>query len=964
MSYRRALVGRWSRRDRLAVVVVAVAVAFLTGATLVVLAVGSSTTAIAADYGTNATVTSHASVQAAEQAAGPDAVVVPLATVEMPNGTATVAGVPEGSTVGGVSLRGADTPTLGRLDAARNVTLRGDGGQARLRVAPRSGGPFPADWYVAAPATVDRLGGERALVVTPADGVPARGAPMRGVLAFFIAGTRSALATLSVAAGVGATLVGVTVYSVTRMTVRDRLRDLFVLRATGATRWDVRRLFLERGLLLLGVGVALGYAVGVITTNLAVNVAVAVGLPTSLSTRVTAEAVRFLLPTYGGVVAIGALATLAAVQPELSKPPGNIEDATARFAFDGLGPRLLSMRTVVPTAATLAAFVTFLLVVAGLAGVAGPLAAGSGATITEPDSTHPIASDVPAAYAEPLRDRGIAASPEILLFLVSDGQPFPARGANYSAFSSVTDASLVAGEPPASPDEAVIGADLADTLGVGVGDRVVLGGSLRPAVTRVTVVGTFTAPGPDDDQLVVSLATARHLTRVGDGQVNFIRAERLPDIPETAGTASVTDLSAPSTVAAGESFTATVTVRNDGLADRTVSREVRFGGTRRTVEVRVPASGQRTTTVEFLAERRGTRPVVADDVRTNVTVLAPDAVRFDSVPERAPPRSAPLVRLLDARGRPVAGATVTAGNWSGTTGEDGTVRVSLNESGERRLTATRGNYSATTAVMVTPEATRRLTVTLRVAPSSPSQLVEPTATATVGNPWAVPLTRSVALVGPTGASERTVTVAPGGSRTVDRELARRPPGRYEVALRANGTTRTAATYRVTGDERVVAALATSGRSGSTGIGQAVQVALGNLELAVAALVLLGAGMTVGGAAATFAGAVHGTRRTVGVLRAVGQTRATIARLVLGDALRLGVGAVLAAVAASLLALQAFDAVGLLTIYGVAIPTTPSVAVLAAVAGGSLFVVGVGAGVAAAGLLAQSPAALLDGGDGR
>lgn len=46
MSYRRALVTRWSRRDRLAVLVVAVA--FLTGVTLLLLAAGVQTASVAA----------------------------------------------------------------------------------------------------------------------------------------------------------------------------------------------------------------------------------------------------------------------------------------------------------------------------------------------------------------------------------------------------------------------------------------------------------------------------------------------------------------------------------------------------------------------------------------------------------------------------------------------------------------------------------------------------------------------------------------------------------------------------------------------------------------------------------------------------------------------------------------------------------------------------------------------------
>ena len=50
MSYRRLLVLRWSRRDHMAVLTIAVAVAFLTSTVILVTALSAQTTAIAADF--------------------------------------------------------------------------------------------------------------------------------------------------------------------------------------------------------------------------------------------------------------------------------------------------------------------------------------------------------------------------------------------------------------------------------------------------------------------------------------------------------------------------------------------------------------------------------------------------------------------------------------------------------------------------------------------------------------------------------------------------------------------------------------------------------------------------------------------------------------------------------------------------------------------------------------------------
>ena len=94
MGYRRALLTRWSRRDKLAILVIAVTVAFLTGTTLVVAAVSTQTTTIAEEYGTHGTAVHYDSVTQARQAAGDNALVVPVAAVELPNGaTRYVAGI-------------------------------------------------------------------------------------------------------------------------------------------------------------------------------------------------------------------------------------------------------------------------------------------------------------------------------------------------------------------------------------------------------------------------------------------------------------------------------------------------------------------------------------------------------------------------------------------------------------------------------------------------------------------------------------------------------------------------------------------------------------------------------------------------------------------------------------------------------------------------------------------------------
>ena len=329
MSYRRALVLRWRRNDRLAVAVLAVTVAFLVGTVLFVFAAGSQTAALAANLESPGAATHYGTPADARAAAQPDDVVVPLATATGPDGESTVAGVPNGTDreFGDRRLRAGTT--RGTLAAPATQDLRGET-TVTVSVTPRERSVLPPSWYVVRPATVERLGPTGALVIEggsgadEADGTDtdAQGETLlRGVLGFFLAGTDQLLTVVGVVAVGGGLLVGVTAYGATRTTVADRRETIQVVRATGAPPGTVLRLFGLRAALLGGIGVALGYAVGVIAANAAVNVAVAAGLPTSLSVAVTAEVAAVLAVLAAAFLVVATVGGLLAARRAATAPP-------------------------------------------------------------------------------------------------------------------------------------------------------------------------------------------------------------------------------------------------------------------------------------------------------------------------------------------------------------------------------------------------------------------------------------------------------------------------------------------------------------------------------------------------------------------------------------------------------------------------------------------------------------------
>lgn len=216
MSYRRALVRRWSRRDRLAVVMVALMVAFLTGSKLLVLTASTQPIGLADPLSSSGT----AAVLDADEAPD-DELVLPVATATRADGTdVTVVGVPAGAAQSWNVPPPPDDGFVRGEGGADAVRLNGEAGAVDGAVEDRDGRTLlPPEWYVTSPETVAELGTTDTLVLTENEAhAPEIGVPLRSVLGFFLAGQSQLLAVMGAVISGGAVLVAVTVHSVTRMT--------------------------------------------------------------------------------------------------------------------------------------------------------------------------------------------------------------------------------------------------------------------------------------------------------------------------------------------------------------------------------------------------------------------------------------------------------------------------------------------------------------------------------------------------------------------------------------------------------------------------------------------------------------------------------------------------------------------------------------------------------------------------
>ncbi|RDZ63825.1 peptide ABC transporter permease [Haloferax sp. Atlit-12N] len=973
MGYRRALSFSWETRDTLAVLVIALTVSFLVGAAILGVSLGQQTTTISDEFGTSYHVERAASPSNVAGASDSEVRLV-LVRASVDGTPATIVGIPpdapdltvRGQTIDFPRPATGTLAVVGGPPSGETATLETDDTATTVTVAGRSGHQVLRDsWYVTRAETVSAFEATEVVTIERADGEPAT--PLLSALQFFVRGTDQLVRLLQLATLASGILVGVTTYSVIRLTVKERRPDIAVLRSTGATPRQIVGVYTLRAITLAAIGLALGYSIGVILVRAVLNAAVYAGLPTSLALALTPTVVQLLGLAAAVLLVAGVVAGLTASYPEATKPldrlssPGQPTVEGSRSPFKRLfETRLLGWEATVPTVATLSVFMGVVLLLSAVIGAVGPLSGVGQQTITEPDAPHPIASNVPESYASALRSQGVAVSPEILLFEVYRSTPFVARGVNYSAYESLAHTTLTAGREPTGDDEALVGASLAEATDLAVGDTLVLGGSTTPGITRIEIVGRFAGTGVQDDQLLVSLDTARHLTTTGDNGVQFIRTSGLASGDANTSTIVVTD----ATVTRRDgSFGVAVEATNLGLSDASRPVSVTLGDATAEAALSVPSRRSTTTFVAFETPPAGTVSLSVADVTKSVTVdergRVVEPLRV-TVPASIPVGSEPRVSV--SRGsEPVANATVSVDDRSQTqtTDASGATRVRFNETGTSVVSVRADGQQRNTTLTVSDDATRRPVQTLSLSPQAPTLFTSPTVTARLSNPWAQRLNATVTIRGPGTNVERAVSLAPGGNRRVSATLPQRPAGEYTISSQVGAGEETTLTYRVRGDERLATALAGSGRyTSGGGIAQAIQLVFGNLEVLLAAVVALVSLMTVGSTTAAFTRSTYGVRKTIGVYRVTGARRTDVLRLVLFDTLKVGLVASVAAFAIATAAVTALLSLGELRVFGVALTPVFSPGVVAGMVLAGLGLAVTSACLATGYLLLQDPAALL------
>lgn len=952
MSYRQRLTIGWARRDSLAVIVIAVTVAFLVGAAVLGIALGTQTTEIASEFDNAQTIVS------AEKASS-DAIRFIVGETDIQGESYTVVGFKSESAAVAVGDRTVSLPEVvpGKFASATDTPTSS--------VVTRRPHPLvPDDWLVTDFETARSMTDTRTLALDPGDNLD--GAPIIGALQFLMLGSMELAGILRLTALAAAVLVMVTVYSVVRITIQERNQDIAVIRATGAPPWRIITVFSLRGILLTGIGVALGYAGGLIIIRSIINAATFLSVPTTLSAELTPQVASILLPAFMLFVTVGMIAGVIAAWRIVRIDPASINDRLSiqRGLTKHVQTTFIDWKTTIPALATLAVFMCFLFILIGVGGSVGPLAGAEAGqqTITEPGTPNPLASDVPATHADALRAQGITVSPEIILFEVVDGTPVLTRGVNFTAYQEFTQMSIQDGRLPRTSNEAIIGSDLAQSTEIGVGETILLGGSTTPAIARVRVTGKYTAGGIEDDQLLVSLPMARTLGGVRGDAVNIIRTQNLT-ASSNRSTIVVTDARADRQD--GQPGIR-LTVRNPGLQPDTRVLQVDIGEQRQTASVSVDAQKSNKIFIQTDIIEQSDRRVRVGGFEATVgpAVTGTDEIVNASspslsIPEVVPANSTLRVQLT-RKDVAVANAQIKYRDITRQTDSEGEARLPFGRQGTENINIVTNKAQFERTISIQNGAKRPLDISVVIDPQQPSIFTQPTAEVNIKNPWGITREERIRVSELQRQQSQSVQVPPGESTVKTFSLAQRPAGSYTVEISTSGGQQVNTTYQVQGDERLGAALAQSGRyTTGGGIAQGIEIVFSNIEVLIATIVVLLLTMTLGSSTAAFTRSIQTTRRKIGIYRATGATPYTILLNVARDAALIGATASVGAFVISAALIEILLSTGALRMFGIVLrPQYSGLSLAIALIGGTGLAV-ISAVLAASAIVWNQPSQLFN-----
>lgn len=590
-------------------------------------------------------------------------------------------------------------------------------------------------------------------------------------------------------------------------------------------------------------------------------------------------------------------------------------------------------------------FTTTSSVLSGLYAAPAAFAADEGFVISSSAAPTIFASQVEASMVSVLEalPNITGVSPEVFAFSGWNGHSFVIRGVDLDRLNSTGPAFRefrLSDRLGSMDDTAIIGSSLLKRLGIELPYTLSLVGSYSSRVQFVKVVGWFETGSSLDDELLLSLDSARFLSGMNSQRVSIIRIgtsepEWLSALlsPEGPRFTLFDLLVRKSQVAIGEEVSVSVGVKNWGADPGTA--EVSFSVDGQVYETRAVAlnasESTRVLSVTVLSEL-GNHTVAASvggefqiSLSANVTAVQP-YLRI-ACPSKAPLNANFTVSVTDHLGRAVADAIVSFGAHTYVTNDWGNTTLLADAAGTFQVTAEHEGFTTARATVTVVDQSTYPTVfapTLVSFTLSPDIIKEPesaTGMAMVQNDGSLPgeLNLTVLL---DGAPYTTINVSLDGleSRSVAFRLRSIGVGTHVVQVGNFSHELTVRSWIVDNPDLVQLVMRYSGSSelfsaGAVPIYQAAKISEGNVAVATASVGAISALLAFLAITSVFSKEVHEGRGRLGILKTIGASGSAIRRLVFPQALEAGLGGAALGVALGVVAADLLSKSDVFVIFG-------------------------------------------------
>ncbi len=507
-----------------------------------------------------------------------------------------------------------------------------------------------------------------------------------------------------------------------------------------------------------------------------------------------------------------------------------------------------------------------------------------------------------------------AASPEVFAFSSWDGVSFVVRGLGDGfgdlGWPKADDVKLAGGVDYDVGSSTLIGSRLLDKLGFELPFVLPLVGSYSSKVEFVEVVGSFDTGTPFDNEVLVPLSVARHLSGMPDDRVSVIRVATsepkwLSDIlsPSHARFALFDLHLSKSEVVEGEEIDAEVKVLNWGLASGSIT--VRFMiDDQPLAEEEVSLNGSTSKTLHrsfvpgLLHGAHWVNVSIAGDfpVKLSAEFRVVEAYVIVWAPSRVLLNTDFVVSVTTRTGEPAAGAIVDFDGQHGTCDSNGSVTMHASELGSFNVIAnypdTSGGSSRVEVVdpSAYPNEFRPIVTSFFISPSTVRESETAYGRVTVENNGT--LSGSTDLIVYVDSSEYlmlNVSLVGMSSQTIGIEMKNLEPGTHAVQVGAFSVQVNVQPWFADSSDlvRLVVRYGGSGSLSSADgipIYQAAKISEGNVAVALFAIGAISALLAFLAVTSIFSKEIHEGRHRLGVLRTIGASRSDVRRLVFPQAL--------------------------------------------------------------------------------